>query len=201
MKQIITWLTFCSICVFVFNSLGCSDQNIPKQEFIAAYNEFAKNSPPALGEGVYPLTANFITDDNGKEGKAQALVFLGFLDPVSGNLSFNKQAYSFADKVVTFHLTDLGKKYFNNNVHGFTWGHHVAYSVTKSKIVITNGQKTAFVTLKTRIIDIPDWAKQPVILGNYPIVKEALDKNEFHFNVVYKLNNDKWLLTGVEPSK
>jgi hypothetical protein len=184
------------VLLLTLNQLGCSDQNAAKQEFIAIYNEAVQKSPPALGEGVYPLTANFGGEDKGKDGLAQALVDVGLLKPDIKDSSA-KPPGSFANSIVTFHLTELGKKAYDDNVRGFAWGRHSAISATNIKTVNANGQKTAYVALKTKIIDIPDWAKQPAILAGYPVVKETLDKNEFRFNAVYKSTNNKWVLTEV----
>jgi hypothetical protein len=200
MKNVIVNVSICLLCMFIFSLAGCADNSANKQEFIAVYNEYSKHSPPALGEGVYPLTANFRTEDKGNEGKAQALVDIGFLRPDLKNSPSTNKPVTFADNIVTFHLTELGKKYYDTDVKGFSWGNHSAFSVSNFKILKSNGQKIAYVTLKTKIANIPDWAKQPIILANYPIVRETLNNNEFRFNAVYKLYNNRWLLAEVSEA-
>ncbi len=197
MKKFFIGSTLILVSAVALTLSGCSEQGASKQELIAIYNDFAKKSPPALGEGIYPLTANFSTIDKGKEGKAQSLVDVGFLNSVRKKSTSKSSHDSVTDNIVTYDLTEEGKKQYISNVNGFAWGYNSALSASNLKIVTASGQKTAFVTLKTKIINIPEWAKQPVILANYPIVKETLDKNEFYFNAVYKLDNGKWSLIEV----
>ena len=192
MKQLIFKISVYAFTLTLFAVLGCSDQSASKQEFIAVYNEFATKTPSTLGEGTYPLTANFSTEDKGKEGMAQALVSLGFLSPV-------KQSEK--DKTITFQLTEIGKKYYDATAQGFVWGRQNATAVSNIRTLTVNGQEIAYVTLTTTVTDIPDWAKQPVILANYPIVKETLNKNEFHFNATYKRYNNRWLLADAAPAR
>lgn len=194
MKKITAKIILCSLIIFSSLMSGCSDKSVSKEELIVIYNEFSKNAPPAIGEGEYPLTANFTTTDKGKDGKAQALVDVGFLKPVQGDNAPGKKPVTSTDNIVTFYLTDQGKRYYDSNVKGFAWGYHSAFSASKLKIATTNGQKTAFVTLKTKIVNIPDWAKKPEILANYPIVKGTLDNNEFLLNAVYRFYNGRWAL-------
>jgi hypothetical protein len=197
MRINIARVSICIFFVFIFSLSGCADNKANKQEFIAVYNEYAKHSPPSLGEGVYPLTANFRTEDKGNEGKAKALVDIGFLRPDYKQKPSGSPPVTFADSIITFHLTELGGKYYNADVKGFSWGNHSAFSASNIKIVKNGGQKTAYVSLQTKIINIPDWARKSAILVNYPIVRETLDNNEFHFNAVYRLINNKWILAEV----
>jgi hypothetical protein len=192
MNMKIARIVFYSFIIVTLAMSGCSDKSASKQEFIDIYNEFSKNSPPTIGEGVYPLTADFTTADKGKEGKAQALVDIGFLSPVNRKNSSKKEPDTLINSIVTFQITELGNKYYDRNVSGFVWGYNSAYSVSNVKLVTSSGQKTAYVTLKTKIINIPNWAKLPVIQANYPLVKESLNKNDFLFNAVYKQINNKW---------
>lgn len=195
MKKIIFQLAVCAIIYSAGILSGCSDKSISKEESIRIYNEFAFSAPPALGEGEYPLTANFSAEDKGKEAKAEALVNIGFLRPELKGDNTTGTPASFTDRTVTFHLTDLGRKYYNGNMYGFAWGRHSAFSASNIKTATASGQKIAYVTLKTKIIEIPDWAKQKLIVDNYPLVKEGLDSREYTINAVFKFTGNRWTLS------
>lgn len=185
--------------IAIFSSVlfqsSCSKDKLPtKSELIAAYNEFAKISPPTLGEGDYPLTANFSREDKGKEHLANALVEIGFIQQQSSSSSDLTRN----GNVKKYYLTKLGKENYDKNTRGFVWGHHSATDIIKvAGPFKINNSKLLYVSIRTKIVNIPEWAYKPVILDNYPIVKSALNNNQFIFNATFKYIGDTWTLVEV----
>lgn len=200
MKIRSNYFTFSFVTIMALCISACSN-NVPtpsKPDLIAAYNDFAKISPPTLGEGDYPLTANFSKEDKGKEAAANALVEIGLIHEQSDSRP-GRVVSSDKDKVKTYVLTERGKQFYNPKAHGFVWGYHSATDIVDTTgPVKTNGTNFLYVSFKTTIIDIPDWAKKRVITDNYPVVKTALQKNEFTFKATFKLVGKLWTLVEVQ---
>lgn len=201
MKIWIKYVIVSSVTVSLIVLLSACNSNIPmpsKAELIAAYNDFAKISPPTLGEGDYPLSANFSKEDKGKEALAKALVETGLIQEQNNSPADRRTLSSDNDNVKTYVLTARGKQFYNQQAHGFAWGRHTATDIVKTAGPVTqDGTRYLYVSFKTTIVDIPEWARNQVIVENYPVVKTALQKNEFTFKATFKLVDKLWTLVEV----
>jgi len=199
MKIRINYFIISAITLFMASFLSSCSNNEPlpsKSALIAAYNDFARISPPTLGEGDYPLTANFSREDKGKESLAKALVKIGFIEQESSKS--DSKLSSEKDDVKTYNLTARGKEAYDLRAHGFVWGYHNATNITRiTGPTRKDGTDFLYVSFKTRIINIPEWAKTPIILDNYPIVKASIQKNEFTFHTTFKLVGKTWTMIEV----
>src|ERR1022692_1906483 len=159
---------------------GCNNGGNTDLNYKTAINDHFKAFPTCIWSQPKKFPVQAATSDDAKTEGYDALTQEGLLTRTTGEkkvlIIASKQVnnYDLSEKGRTSWTPDSSQPGYGN----FCYGNREVTSIDNSTLG-TNaaGAKTVDVTYHYKIVNVPDWAKSPVMKTAYPNMATALDAN------------------------